>query len=129
MNILYDRVLHFYEVHDRRVECILTDDSREYYGRAMIHPYDIFLQFNDITHRPKGDRSHTNSFVERSNRTVLDEFFRETFRTNIYASMNKMQKDVDGWLHYYKYEKPRRGYRNMGKKPIETVKEGKAIKE
>jgi len=74
-------------------------------------------------------RPRTNGFVERFNRTALDEFFRETFRKKFYSSVEELQEDLDNWIHYYNYDRPHRGYRNMGKKPIETIAEGKLVKE
>jgi hypothetical protein len=67
--------------------------------------------------------------VERFNRTVLDEFLRETFREKFYISVEELQEDLDRWLHSYNYERPHRGYRNMGRRPIETIEAGKVIKE
>lgn len=129
-DVLYDRVLPFYRDHGLVVEHILTDNGREYCGRPMVHPYQIFLDFTDIKHRrTKVATPRTNGFVERFNRTVLDEFFRETFREKFYASVEELQKDLDQWLHYYNHERPHRGYRNMGRRPIETIEEGKAVKE
>jgi len=128
VDVLYDRVLPFYEAHDLKVERVLTDNGREYCGRPMIHPYQIFLEFNDIEHRrTQVARPRTNGFVERFNRTALDEFFRETFRSKFYPSVEELQVDLDSWLHYYNYERPHRGYRNMGKRPIETIEEGKLV--
>jgi transposase InsO family protein len=130
VDVLYDRVLPFYEEHALRVEHILTDNGREYCGRPMIHPYQIFIEFNDIKHRrTKVATPRTNGFVERFNRTVLDEFFRETFRSKFYGSVEELQQDLDKWLQYYNYERPHRGYRNMGRRPIETIEEGKLVKE
>jgi transposase InsO family protein len=130
VDVLYDRVMPFYEAHGLSVEHILTDNGREYCGRPMIHPYQIFLEFNDIKHRrTKVARPRTNGFVERFNRTALDEFFRETFRDNFYSAVDELQKELDQWLHHYNYERPHRGYRNMGRKPIETIETGKIIKE
>ncbi len=129
-DVLYDRVLPFYESQGIAVENILTDNGREYCGRPMIHPYQIFLELNDIEHRrTQVARPRTNGFVERFNRTVLDEFFRETFHNKFYASVDELQADLDQWLHSYNYERPHRGYRNMGRKPIETIEMGKVIKE
>ena len=128
-DILYDRVLPFYEEHGLALEHILTDNGREYCGRPMIHPYQIFLELNDIEHRrTKVANPRTNGFVERFNRTILDEFFRETFRTKLYLSLEDLQTDLDTWLAYYNNERPHRGYRNMGRKPIETIEEGKKVK-
>ena len=130
VDVLYDRVLPFYEAQGLPVEHILTDNGREYCGRPMIHPYQIFLEFNDIEHRrTKVARPRTNGFVERFNRTVLDEFFRETFREKFYASVEELQADLDQWLHRYNYERPHRGYRNMGRRPIETIEAGKLVRE
>jgi len=65
--------------------------------------------------------SRTNGFVERFNRTVLDEFFRTAFRDKFYETVAALQEDLDAWLHHYNHERPHRGYRNMGKRPIETI--------
>jgi len=128
VDVLYDRALPFYESHDLRVEHILTDNGREYCGRPMIHPYQIFLELNDIEHRrTKVATPRTNGFVERFNRTVLDEFLREAFRKKLYASVEELQQDLDEWLEYYNNQRPHRGYRNMGRRPIETIEEGKKL--
>jgi transposase InsO family protein len=39
------------------------------------------------------------------------------------------EEDLDRWLHHYNYERPHRGYRNMGRRPIDTIEAGKIIKE
>lgn len=96
VDILYDRVLPFYMEQNLEVEHVLTDNGREYCGRPMIHTYLIFLEFNEIKHRrTKVATPRTNGFVERFNRTVLDEFFRETFRNKFYGSVEELQQDLD----------------------------------
>ena len=128
-DVLNDRVLPFYEEQGLAVERILTDNGSEYCGRKMIHLYEIFLEFNDIKHsRTKVATPRTNGFVERFNRTILDEFFRETFRTKLYLTLEELQADLDAWLATYNNERPHRGYRNMGRRPIETIEEGKKVK-
>ena len=128
-DILNDRVLPFYQSHDLVVEAILTDNGTEYKGRPMIHMYEIFLELNDIEHRTtRVATPRTNGFVERFNRTVLDEFFRTAFRKKLYESVDALQTDLDEWLHTYNYERPHRGYRNQGRRPIETFEMGKALK-
>lgn len=129
-DVLYDRVLPFYEAHGLTVEHILTDNGREYCGRPMVHPYQIFLELHDIEHRrTKVATPRTNGFVERFNKTVLDEFVREAFRDKFYASVEELQADFDRWIDFYNNEQPHRGYRNMGRRPIETIELGKAVKE
>jgi len=62
------------------VGTVVTDNSREYCGKDT-HPYELYLAPNDIDHRrTKVGRPQTNGYVERFNRTALDEFFRKAFR-------------------------------------------------
>ncbi|PPB80343.1 integrase-like protein [Albidovulum inexpectatum] len=63
----------------------------------------------------------TNGFVERFNRTVLDEFFRVKMRETFYETVEALQADLDAWLVHYNTERPHLGYRNQGRRPIETV--------
>ena len=67
-------------------------------------------------------RPQTNGFVERFNRTLLDEFFRKAFREKLYDSVEALQKDLDRYLKFYNTERPHQGYRNLGRRPIDTVK-------
>jgi transposase InsO family protein len=129
-DVLYDRVLPFYEDQGIRVEHILTDNGTEYCGRFMTHPYEIFLELNEIKHRrTRVATPRTNGFVERFNRTILDEFFREVFRKKFFASIEEIQQDLDVWLAYYNQDRPHRGYRNMGRRPVETFNNGKKVRE
>ena len=84
----------------------------------------LYLELNDIEHRRTRVRKpQTNGFVERFNRTVLDEFFRTAFRTKFYESVEALQSDLDAWLTYYNNERPHQGYRNRGKRPTDTINE------
>jgi transposase InsO family protein len=110
-----------------KVESILTDNGREFCGTSA-HPYQIYLELNDISHRRTRVRHpQTNGFIERFNRTILDEFFRIKFREKMYSKLDELQKDLDSWLKYYNEKRPRLGYRNMGKTPLETIQEFKHI--
>ncbi len=87
------------------------------------HPYQIYLEFNDIAHRTtRVRRPQSNGFIERFNRTVLDEFFRVKFRQKMYHSLQELQQDLDVWLKFYNQKRPHLGYRNMGRTPLETIK-------
>ena len=91
-------------------------------------PYQIYLDLNDISHlKTRGRCPKTNGFIERFNRTILDEFFRIKFREKMYSKLDELQKDLDSWLKYYNEKRPHLGYRNMGKKPLETIQEFKHI--
>lgn len=118
--VLHNEVLPFYAEHEVPVDAILTDNGREFCGTES-HPYEIYLALNEIEHRrTKVRKPQTNGFVERFNRTVLDEFFRMVFRTKFYESVEQLQADLDTWLTEYNYERPHQGYRNMGRRPMDT---------
>jgi len=121
--VLHNDVLPRYRKWGLKVGAVLTDNGREYCGRES-HPYELYLALNDTEHRrTKVNRPRTNGFVERFNRTVLDEFLRPAFRQRFYTSLKVLQKDLDKWLKFYNEERPHQGYRNMGKRPIDTVLE------
>jgi transposase InsO family protein len=81
-DLLYDRVLPFYETLRVPVGAILTDNGREFCGRPEIHPYKLLTAMEGIEHRTTEVRSpRTYDFVERMNRTMLDECFRVSGRT------------------------------------------------
>ena len=63
----------------------------------------------------------TNGFVERLNGTVLDEFFRVKMRETFYETVEALQADLDAWLVHHNAERPHLGYRNQGRRPIETI--------
>jgi len=57
----------------------------------------------------------------QANKTIMQEFFRITFRTKLYKSVQVLQEDLDKWLVHYNTERPHLGYRNMGRRLIETI--------
>lgn len=119
--VLHNDVLPFYKKLKIKVENVLTDNGTEFKGTDL-HPYEVYLELNDINHRlARIRRPQTNGFIERFNRTVLDEFFRLAFRQKAFASVADLQHDLDKWLKFYNTERPHQGYRNMGRKPIETI--------
>lgn len=123
VSALYNEALPFYAERDIAVSSVLTDNGREFCGTES-HPFELFLALSDIEHRRTKVRSpRTNGFVERFHRTVLDEFFRVRLRTQFYESVEALQSDLDEWLLYYNEQRPHLGYRNMGRRPIDTVNE------
>src|SRR5690349_11212082 len=67
------------------VQHVLTDNGREFCGRELQHPFEIFLAINHIKHRRTEVRSpETNGFCERFHRTIKEEFFVTAFRKKIY---------------------------------------------
>jgi len=121
VTVLHNDVLPFYRDLGLEVQAILTDNGREYCGKDT-HPYELYLALNDIEHRrTKVGRPQTNGFVERFNRSALDGFLRKAFREKLYESVQALQRNFDARLVHHNTERPHRGYRNMGRRPIETI--------
>ena len=121
VSVLYNDALPFYREHQLPVTAVLTDNGREFCGTET-HPFELLLQLAEIKHRRTKVRCpRTNGFVERFHRTVLDEFFRIQLRTTLYESLEALQADLDTWLEYYNRERPHQGYRNLGKRPYDTI--------
>jgi transposase InsO family protein len=119
--VLHNDVLPFYADLGLTVQAILTDNGREFCGTDN-RAYELYLALNDIEHRRTKVRSpQTNGFVERFQRTVLEEFFIETLRTTFYETVDALQMDFDAWLRHYNTERPHQGYRNLGRRPVETI--------
>ena len=119
--VLHNEVLPFYRQLDLPLKAVLTDNGREFCGTEN-HPYELYLELCGIEHRRSKIRSpKTNGFVERFNGTVLEEFFRVKLRGRFYEHVEALQADLDTWLRYYTTERPHLGYRNQGRRPVETV--------
>lgn len=129
-DLLYDRVLPFYEALGVKVGAILTDNGREYCGLADRHPFELLLAMEDIEHRRTRIRSpRTNGFVERMNRTMLDECFRVQGRQTWYIGIDEIQRDLDTFMRYYNLQRTHQGYRLKGRTPVQALREALGIDE
>ena len=120
-DLLNDRVLPFYEQHEIPLTRVLTDRGTEYCGVPDRHEYELYLAVEDIDHtRTKTRSPQTNGICERFHKTVLNEFYRVAFRKKIYASLEELQADLDGWLREYNEARPHQGRWCYGKTPMQT---------
>lgn len=120
--LLYARVLPFYDALGVPVKAILTDNGREFCGRPDSHPYELLLGLEDIEHRNTKVRSpRTNGFVERMNRTLLDECFRVKGRETFYLTIDEIQRDLDEFMAHYNLERSHQGYRLGGRTPAQAL--------
>lgn len=127
-DLLYDRVLPFYEALGIPVGAVLTDNGREFCGRPDQHPYELLLAMEDIEHRTTRVRTpRTNGFVERMNRTLLDECFRVAGRTTWYTEVAEIQRDLDAFLDEYNLRRSHQGYRLQGRTPAQALREALAV--
>jgi transposase InsO family protein len=119
-DLLNDRVLPLYEEHGITLQRILTDRGTEFCGREG-HPYELYLAIEDIDHtRTKARHPQTNGIVERFHKTMLDEFYRISFRKTIYTSIEQLQGDLDTWIESYNTQRPHQARWCYGKTPMQT---------
>ncbi len=52
---------------------------------------------------------------------MLDEFFRVKLRHTFYETVANVQAHLDAWLVLYNTERSHVGYRNQGRRPVETI--------
>lgn len=129
-DLLYERVLPFYDALGVPVGAILTDNGREFCGKPHSHPYELLLALEDIEHRnTKVKTPRTNGFVERMNRTLLDECFRVQGRQTWYIEIDEIQRDLDRFLTYYNLERSHQGYRLNGRTPAHALREALGCEE
>jgi transposase len=127
VDVLNDRVVPFYEEHGVELEHMLTDNGREYCGRPLQHPYELFLTISQIQHRRTDIGSpETNGFCERFHRTVKEEFYSVAFRKTLYESLDQLQADLDQYLDFYNRERAHQGYRTQGRTPYQAFLDGAA---
>jgi len=113
-----------------KVGAILTDNGREFCGIQERHPYELLLAMEEIQHRTTKVRCpRTNGFVERMNRTLLDECFRVKGRQTWYIGPEEIQRDLDRFIRYYNLERSHQGYRLKGRTPAQALIEALGVTE
>jgi transposase InsO family protein len=123
---LNDRALPFFEEHDIPVLRVLTDRGTEFCGSLDKHPYELYLQLHGIEHtKTKVKSPQTNGICERFHQTVLNEFYKITFRKKLYSDIETLQKDLDEYIDWYNTERTHQGIRCKGRTPLETFIESK----
>ena len=103
VQILNNHALTFFEEHGVRVQTILSDNGRECCGRPDKHPYELFLQLEEIEHR--------TTKVGRPQSTW-------------YETVAEMQKDLDAYLKTYNRQRPHRRRGMKGRTPYDVFKAG-----
>ena len=122
---LNDRVVPFFEEQKVDILRILTDRGTEFCGRLDKHPYQLYLQPHDIEHtRTKARHPQTNGICERFHKTVLDEFYKPTFRKKIFRAIDELQVELDNWVERYNRERTHQGKRCQGRTPMQTFIDG-----
>jgi transposase InsO family protein len=127
-DLLNDRVLPFFAEHEIPLNRILTDRGTEYCGVPDRHPYELYLAIEDIDHtRTRAKSPQTNGICERFHKTLLNEFYRVTFRKTLYRSLEQLQADVDAFIEDYNLRRPHQGRWCYGKVPMQTFRDTLAL--
>jgi len=120
-DLLNDRVLPFFEAQAIPLNRVLTDRGTEYCGAPERHEYELYLAVENIDHtRTKTRHPQTNGICERFHKTMLNEFYRVTFRKKIYRTLEELQVDLDTWMEEYNQQRSHQGRWCYGKTPMHT---------
>ncbi|GJL61578.1 MAG: hypothetical protein NPIRA04_02320 [Nitrospirales bacterium] len=98
-DLLNDRVFPFFAEHEIPLSRVLTDRGTEYCGAPDRHAYELSRAVEYVDHtRTKTKSPQTNGIVERFHKTLMNEFYRVTFRKKIYHTLEELQADLDTWM-------------------------------
>lgn len=100
-----------------QIKSLLTDNGKEFttHWRSKNHLFEKTLRKLKIIHRyTQVKHPWTNGFVERLNRTILEEFYQVALRKKIYHSLDELQRDLNQFLNWYNFNRPHQGYRLKG---------------
>jgi transposase InsO family protein len=118
-------VIPTFEEHNAKIEVVLSDNGREFCGRPDQHPFELYLQLEDIEHRTtRVKRPQSNGIIERFHRTLLDEHFRVEGRRTWFETIEEMQKVLDDYLVTYNTKRPHQGRGMNGRTPITVFRAG-----
>ncbi|MGH1438424.1 MAG: IS481 family transposase [Lewinella sp.] len=127
-DLLNDKVVPIYEEHEVRLLRMLTDRGTEYCGKIETHPYQLYLDLEDIDHtKTKAKSPQTNGICERFHRTIQDEFYAIVFRKKVFTSIEELQLELDQWIEWYNKERTHSGKHCYGKTPWQTFMESKHL--
>ncbi|MCA3379868.1 MAG: transposase family protein, partial [Roseomonas sp.] len=125
VHLMNNDVLPTFEAQEVKIETVLSDNGREFCGRPDQHPYELFLQLEDIAHRTtRVRRPQSNGILERFHRTLLDEHFRVEGRRTWFETIAEMQAVLDEYLEGYNTKRPHQGRGMNGRTPIRAFTEG-----
>jgi len=99
-----------------KIERILTDCGTEYttwYEETIPnHEFEKTCNLLGVKHTTtKVRHPWTNGYVERLNKTLLDEFYSVAFRKKQYETIEQLQIDLDNFLDYYNHRRTHQGYK------------------
>jgi hypothetical protein len=99
-----------------KIERILTDCGTEFttWHKEVVpfHQFEKACKKLGIKHTTtKVRHPWTNGYVERLNKTLLDEFYSVVFRQKRYTNIEELQVDLNKFTNYYNYRRTHQGYK------------------
>jgi transposase InsO family protein len=114
-------VVPFFEAHEVPLSRSLTDRGTESGGSPDTHEDELYFAVAHIAHtRTKVKSPQTNGIVERLHKTLLNEFYRITFRKKIDTTLADLQTDLEGGLRESNEERGHQGRWGYGRTPRQT---------
>lgn len=127
-DLLNDRILPFFEQQEIPLSRVLTDRGTEYCGAPERHEYERYLAVENIDPtRTKTRQPQTNGICERFHKTMLNEFYRVTFRKKISRTLEELQADLDAWMEEDNQHRPHQGRWCYGKTPMQTFRDSVSL--
>lgn len=121
---LYDDVMPAFKERGAKIDAVLSDNGREFHGREDQHPYELFLQLEEIKHkRIKVARPQSNGIVQRFHRTLLDEHFRVEGHKTWFETIDEMQLALDAYLIIHNTKRPHQGPEMREPTPLKPFKD------
>ena len=71
--------------------------------------------------------TQTNGICERIHKTILNEFYKVTFRKKFYGDIDELQKDLDEWMAYFNNGRTHQDMMCCGRTPMEILVDGKTV--
>lgn len=127
-DLLNDKVIPMYDDQGIRLLRMLTDRGTEYKGKLESHPYQLYLDLEDIDHtKTKAKSPQTNGICERFHRTIQEEFYSIIFRKKVFTDIDELQIELDDWIKWYNTERTHSGKHCYGKTPWQTFLDSKHL--
>jgi transposase InsO family protein len=104
------------------IKAVLTDNGLEFTTNweSGNHRFEKALKEQGIKHRyTRVKHPWTNGFVERLNRTILEEFYQVALRKKRYLLLEELQQDLSSFIQHYNFFRPHQGYRLNGSLPAD----------
>lgn len=100
------------------IDSLLTDNGSEFTGTQFQHMLGAY----DINHLriPKG-KPIMNGICERFQRTIAEEFYQPRFRQRFFRSLAELQRDLNGYLAYYNFQRLHFGLNPQGLIPGDVL--------